>query len=713
MTTEDYQRVQTPPDGAQNAGGHSGGGDDAGAAALSAPQRTIHIRWALLPLSMLLCAAQAALTVMATHTAEQVLTSTLITVIGFGLVFLLVLLFNPLLRLLCGGRTAWLLNRAELASLLAAMTVTAGVATFGLADQLIPLIAAPYNASWNTPQRGWDKRLHRHLNDQLYITDPQVIEDFRNGVTDQPIATAPTGEWLRFYWRVLGEIPWDAWLKPLAAWLVFIFGCYGIFYGLAGTVIEYWSRREKLIFPLAKLADALLPEEPQTHWLPALFRSPLFWLGVAVSATVLMYNAAAVANWIPLPRIGLGMSEYTVDALVRDTFFAGLGGKNCMAFLIIFTAIGLAFLLPLEISFSIWFYYLLGQGLILTLCRLGYGVNGNDFPTEWTTVHNPVTAQGSGAMLLFSAVSLYRALREYFRLGRSLTGWARLRVMLPVVVLAASMAVVTLWTAWNRIPLHWALLFTCFLTLLTLGLMRIVAEGGIYWFQAHTSFFHFYTMTGLGKVMAPIFAGPLLLIYSVLFLDVKTFLAPNLVNAARMQQESSAPRFRFHLNIVLSTLTAVAVALVHSLLLAYAQGANRMQSWFYTSAPRSFIDKAASLTTQLPSFNGATFAWFTVGAVWVVLTMHLRSTLFWFPHPIGYIMLINPLMSSLWFSFFIGWVIKKIVVRYGGKASFDRVRQVMLGLVMGELLVIFLCAVLALSLRGVSFPGIDLNRYGP
>ena len=88
----------------------------------------------------------------------------------------------------------------------------------------------------------------------------------------------------------------------------------------------------------------------------------------------------------------------------------------------------------------------------------------------------------------------------------------------------------------------------------------------------------------------------------------------------------------------------------------------------------------------------------------------VSTTLFWFPHPIGFIMLINPLMTQLWFSFFLGWLFKKITVKYGGKATFDRVRDVFIGLILGELMAIFFWGAMSLIL-GVKVSGITLNRY--
>lgn len=824
MSEKDYQRVDTIDVG-DSVADVSGPGSDATANTASAG---LMVRWFVIPLAAILCAFQSIINIVAAHTAQQYPTSTLISVLGFGIMVLWLLMFNPaklwaqkgwrgrlfliggiampilvlhgvgngylalsatLIRLATWGAgliilanalvrarkvdgADWLhaisgvaewvlifavtytmvtaagatwpafiplviftgvlvyslftwgrppLGRAELMCMVAAMLVTAGISTFGLADQLVPLIPAPWNAEWNTPQRGWDKRILPYLNADLYITDTDVIREFREGLRkdseDRPINEPPEGastsEWMKFYSSVAVNLPWGQWLRPLSLWMVFVAGCYGIFFSLAYLLLDYWSKREKLIFPLAKLHEAVLPDESSSSWVPAIFRQPLFWLGFVISVAVLGYNAAAIANWMPLSKLNLGMSGNEFTLIVEGTGFAGLGGGPGLKWLFIFTAIGISFLLPLEISFSIWFYFILGRLLILAMVRMGYGQNFGDYPSDWLWIQNAVSAQGAGGIMLFSAICIYRCVREYFVLSKGRDGLERLKLMMPVVGLVAAIAVVTLWISWNNVPLFWAFIFTMFLTLLTVGLMRIVAEGGVFWYQSHSSFFHFYKMLGLGKFLSPYALAPLMPIYSVLFLDIKTFIAPNILNAAKLHQDVGGSRLKFHLIIAVSTLVSIVVAIVFSIVLAYSRGAQRMSNWFYSGGPRSMIETAASATTMPPQIEKATLGWFSFGAFWVALSMYVRKTVFWFPHPIGYIMLINPLTNELWFSFFVGWVFKKIVVKYGGKTTFEKIRLVMLGLIIGELVAIFICGAITILPTGVRLPGIDLNRYAP
>jgi hypothetical protein len=343
---------------------------------------------------------------------------------------------------------------------------------------------------------------------------------------------------------------------------------------------------------------------------------------------------------------------------------------------------------------------------------MGFGQDNRDFPTDWLWFNNFVSAQGAGGLLLFSAVSLWRSLREYVRLTVGKPLREAVPVLIPVIGLVISLTVLLLWLRWNNVNVLWAGLFIATLTLITVGIMRIVAEGGLYWVQVHVSFFHIFRTFGLGKIVSPTLLAPLLPIYSVLFLDIKTFMAPSLLNAAKLREDVGGSRLRFHSAIILCLVATVIVALGFTVFLVHMRGAQQMSTWFYSMAPQLTLDKAARAVTSDPQVNTPIASWYGLGAVWVAVSMVVRRSLFWFPHPIGYVMLVNPLITQLWFSFFLGWIAKKVTVKYGGKVTFDKVRLIFIGLIMGELLALFLYPTLSM-LTDLRVGYLDLNRYMP
>ena len=62
-----------------------------------------------------------------------------------------------------------------------------------------------------------------------------------------------------------------------------------------------------------------------------------------------------------------------------------------------------------------------------------------------------------------------------------------------------------------------------------------------------------------------------------------------------------------------------------------------------------------------------------------------RSRFLWFPfHPLAYIASAGYPITRLWASFFIGWLIKTLILRYGGQDAVVRSRPFMIGLILGN-----------------------------
>jgi hypothetical protein len=58
----------------------------------------------------------------------------------------------------------------------------------------------------------------------------------------------------------------------------------------------------------------------------------------------------------------------------------------------------------------------------------------------------------------------------------------------------------------------------------------------------------------------------------------------------------------------------------------------------------------------------------------------------WWPlHPIGYLTTYSSAMRILWFSFFIGWLVNTLVLRYGGVAQFKETRRFFIGIIIGDM----------------------------
>ena len=98
----------------------------------------------------------------------------------------------------------------------------------------------------------------------------------------------------------------------------------------------------------------------------------------------------------------------------------------------------------------------------------------------------------------------------------------------------------------------------------------------------------------------------------------------------------------------------------------------------------------------------------TVGAAATGVVIYMRQFFFWMPHPLGLVMLVNPIMQSYWFSIFLGWLANSAITKYGHKNTYARACGFFIGLIVGELVIVMLAV--AVSIITGNNINIDLNR---
>lgn len=68
--------------------------------------------------------------------------------------------------------------------------------------------------------------------------------------------------------------------------------------------------------------------------------------------------------------------------------------------------------------------------------------------------------------------------------------------------------------------------------------------------------------------------------------------------------------------------------------------------------------------------------------------MFMRYRFLWWPlHPLGFPLAESYPLQLSWFSIFIAWLLKSIILKYGGVKLYRRLRPFFLGLVLGHICV--------------------------
>jgi hypothetical protein len=79
--------------------------------------------------------------------------------------------------------------------------------------------------------------------------------------------------------------------------------------------------------------------------------------------------------------------------------------------------------------------------------------------------------------------------------------------------------------------------------------------------------------------------------------------------------------------------------------------------------------------------------WMCVGGAVMACFLFARTRLFWWPHPVGYVMWMGTwTLTDYWFSFFLGWLVKLALIRFCGQRVFLSARRFFIGILVGEAL---------------------------
>ena len=505
-----------------------------------------------------------------------------------------------------------------------------------------------------------------------------------------------------------GDINWGMWLRPLILWSLIACVTYMVLMTFNVLIFRQWAYNERLIYPLAELPMLLTGEDGGASGKPpAVYRSALFWVGAGISILVLGWNNIAKTQTLfGLNLSGLGAINLTFELseYVTGTFLQGLAPHAKLH--VFFTLIGLAFLVPANISKSLWLFHMVFWGVLLALVGMGLGVNQNSFTADWWTTLNFRNAIGGGALFVFACVVLWKCRTYLFCMFRPKAleklpkdEQTELRISSWLFV-GGSVALIGMLTWGLGANLFFAIFCYFVILVITIGLVRVVTEGGILTFQCWFGPFHVIrNLFGMNHAWtAPPLFAPLVVFYSILFLDVKTFIAPAMANSIKIRDSLRMGRLRFHIGITVAILGALVVALLTHVILGYDRGGNHMHGWFYGGFPKQIFDTIKTMSVTNPvDVSGARW-WLLTGAAVMGVLIYFRQRVFWLPHPIGLIMWVNPIMRTYWFSIFLGWVFKSMITKYGNKDSYAKARIFFLGLMLGEIL---------MCLIGV---GISLNR---
>lgn len=557
------------------------------------------------------------------------------------------------------------LSKQELVLAYMLLCIVVPPVTFGLIELLIPWVTS--GIYLDAP--GNDMRaLSEALPAWFYPHDDEVIRQMFEGSED-------------------GSVPWGPWLYPLAMWTVWLTLIFGTFMCMVCLFHRQWSEHERLRYPLLFIPLSVVEREaPGSH--TAFFRNPLVWIGISIVVIHHLMNIANAYNPVVMAlkdRYNLGQAIFTEYPW---TAFRGLTIFHRPQ------VIGLAYLVPLDILFSGWFFFVMQSVLVFVSDVFGLTA-ARGFP--WSM------SQSAGGHVAMMLVTFWVARHELARIAaRALSAGPieedadqplPYRIALPGLIVGFSVLVI--WTRNMGVPLGHALGFLLIFFASGFVFARLRSEAGIpsmwgpapYHVESVFEFTGTRTLTAGGRL-----AGlSVLRVYNWLARSFLGTMSAYQAENNRLADEVGIRNRIMPPAMMITFVLGCVLAYIFILQAYYTYGAMVLHGgqasggYNVVCAWSSWKQANTAVTSPADPNPGAMIAGIG-GGLLVIAMVILRWRWLRVPlHPLGYVSCIW-YGYALWFPFMATWAIKWLVHRLGGARLYRQLMPFFLGLAFGDLL---------------------------
>jgi len=566
----------------------------------------------------------------------------------------------------------------ELIVIYCMMLIPAGIPSLGLSAYLVPILASP--PYYATVENEWQTLFYQYIPRWIAPIEHKAMQYFYEGL--------PGG---------MG-IPWGLWIRPLVLWSIFALAMYLVMICLCVILRKQWIERERLIFPLVQLPLEVLKEDKKFGLINPFFKNRMMWAGFA----------------IPVIIHGINGLHFHIPAVPQLKLFFDLGVYftskpwnviRPLWAIIHFSVIGFVYLLPTQLSFSLWFFYFFFHAQSIIGRAMGKPItNATGYATKGFAAY-----QMAGALIALVIFAAWRMRSHLLDILKKAFG-ARSDVDDSDEVISYRGAllglfigtlVMCLWSIAAGMSLAVILPVLILFYVTMIAMTRMVSEGGMLFIQTPFRPLDLIIPTTGSSIVGP--ANLTMLAYQemIFMFDIRSSLMPSVMDALKLSEgmEDSRSRtqdsrlgqplrrFRLGLAIFVSIIITMAVSYITILVIGYKYGGANLSQWFFVGGPQTPFRRLSDMLFHPQSPSGVWLSFMGLGAVFMIFITIMRSQFFWWPfHPIGYAMGCSWPMIQLWFSILIGWFLKSILLKYGGIKVYVKFRTFFLGMVLGEFL---------------------------
>ncbi len=582
------------------------------------------------------------------------ITSTSLLIGAVFILFLLVIL-NVLLEKILPRHA---LTGAEMLTIYVMLTIGMSINGIGMFGFLVTALCNPY--WYATPENAWVD-FFPHIPDWFVPQGKTAITNLYLGEST--------------FHRINHLRAWGA---PILTWSVFTFVLLWMMLCLNVLLRKRWLEQEQLAFPITTLpVEMSLRERRFTDYL----KNRYLWIGFLI-ATSIQTNNTLQYHYPQLPYIKV--KPFDIGYLFNERPLNAIGSLPIAFHPCV---IGLTYFIPLDVSFSCWFFYLFRKWQQVFAAMLGTGGG-----SEWSlnARYPAISEQGVGAWLGIALLALWMARRHL--LGTIKTAWSGEKSDEPIHERYAWLGIIggfvfmAFFCHLAGMNVLIAIIFFALFLLYMIGLTRIRSEGGTIWnFGPYVNPQNLLVNLVGSKALR---ANNLtIMAYFQWFnMEYRCAAMPHQMEGLRIARSSKIRLRSMFWVIVLATAVGILAAYWNVLRMYYVKGAAtpHVNPWRTNMGIRPYQQLRAWLDYPGET-NLASVPFIAGGMLFTFLLMFLRTHLLWWPfHPLGYALGHSFNMDIIWMPMFVSWALKKLILQYGGIRAYRNTMPFFIGLLLGD-----------------------------
>ncbi len=540
--------------------------------------------------------------------------------------------------------------------------------TFAGHDTFQNLFGQIAHAFWfATPENEWEQLFFRYIPSWLTVEDRVTLEDYYRGEAS-----------------IYNMRNFSPWIRPLLMWGAFFIALVLMMLCLNTLIRKRWTEQEKLAYPIIRLPLGMTQEGGST-----LFRNKLMWIGFGVAGAIDIINGLNVL--IPVVPMIKYIKLTNIGYVFTDRPWDVLRGTNISMYPF---AIGLAFFLPLDLSFSCWFFFVFR----MLEQVFGRAMGFRDFPY--------FSEQASGAWFALAFAVIWTMRKYLWQVTKSAIGRSSeiddseepipYRLAFIGILFFGGFVFFFLYIA--GIEMWLVGVFLLMFILLAIAITRVRAELGTpHEISAGDHYANpLYIMSYLiGTANINPASQTVLSMLHWFNRGFRNHPMPSQLEAFKMSENAHISNRGLLVSVAIASIVSLFSVYWANLDVTYREGADAGAGGFKDWVGWEAFNRLQRWL-QFPSDpDWVRISYMTGGTVFVFILTAMRMRFIWWPfHPAGYALAISYAMDYFWFAFFVSWLIKYILIKQGGLRTHRKTAPFFLGLILGDYVVGSIWAIL-------------------